>query len=84
MPEISGKSQNPGRRPLPEGYDDPAIPEISKAMFAQMERHVAELDLKIDAIDRQLLEQHKANAVSHALRRSPASGQSPRSPWRFP
>ena len=47
--------------------DDPAIPEIAKARFAQMGRHVAELDVKIDTIDRQLLEQHKVNAVSQRL-----------------
>ncbi len=54
--------------------DDPAIPEIAKAMFAQMGRHVAELDLKIDAIDRQLLEQHKLNAVSQRLAAVPGIG----------
>ena len=54
--------------------DDPAIPEIAKATFAQMGRHVAELDLKIDAIDRQLLEQHKVNAVSQRLAAIPGIG----------
>ena len=54
--------------------DDPAIPEIAKAMFAQMGRHVVELDLKIDAIDRQLLEQHKLNAVSQRLAAVPGIG----------
>jgi len=54
--------------------DDPAIPEIAKAMFAQMGRHVAELDVKIDTIDRQLLEQHKVNAVSQRLAAIPGIG----------
>jgi len=54
--------------------DDPAIPEIAKATFAQMGRHVAELDPKIDAIDRQLLEQHKVNAVSQRLAAVPGIG----------
>ena len=54
--------------------DEPTIPEIAKAMFAQMGQHVAELDLKIDAIDRQLLKQHKVNAVSQRLAAIPGVG----------
>ena len=54
--------------------DDPAIPEIAKATFSQMGQHVAELDLKIDAIDRQLLEQHKVSAVSQRLAAIPGIG----------
>jgi transposase len=54
--------------------DDPAIPNIAKAMFAQMGRHVAELDIEIDGIDHQLLEQHKVNAVSQRLAAIPGIG----------
>ncbi len=54
--------------------DEPTIPEIAKAMFAQMGQHVAELNLKIDAIDRQLLKQHKVNAVSQRLAAIPGVG----------
>lgn len=52
----------------------PAIPDGARAMFAQKGRHVAELDQKIRAIDRQLLEQHKANPVSQRLAAIPGVG----------
>ncbi len=51
-----------------------AIPEIAKAMFEQMGQHVADLDLKIDELERQLLEQHKANAISKLLAAIPGVG----------
>ncbi len=54
--------------------DDPTIPEVAKGMFAQMGRHVTDLDGKIQAIDRQLLEQHKANEVSQRLAAIPGIG----------
>jgi transposase len=41
---------------------------------AQMGQHIADLDLKIDALERQLLEQHKANAVSKLLAAIPGVG----------
>ena len=47
---------------------------MAKAMFEQMGRHVAALDVKIDTIDRQLLEQHKANEVSQRLAAIPGIG----------
>ncbi len=43
-------------------------------MFARMGQHVAELNQKIQAIDRQLLEQHKANPVSRRLAAIPGVG----------
>jgi transposase len=51
-----------------------AIPAIAKAMFEQMGQHIADLDLKIDALERQLLEQHKANEVSKLLAAIPGIG----------
>src|ERR1700721_42647 len=51
-----------------------AIPAIAKAMFEQMGQHVTDLDAKIDALERQLLEQHKANAVSKLLAAIPGVG----------
>jgi transposase len=51
-----------------------AIPTVAKAMFEQMGQHIADLDLKIDALERQLLEQHKANAVSKLLAAIPGVG----------
>ncbi|BAJ83102.1 putative transposase for insertion sequence element (plasmid) [Acidiphilium multivorum AIU301] len=54
--------------------NEAAIPEGARTMFAQMGRHIAELDLKIEAIDRQLLEQHKANPVSQRLAAIPGVG----------
>ncbi len=53
---------------------EPTIPEIAKAMFAEMGRHVADLDVKIVAVDRQLLEQHKGNPVSQRLAAIPGVG----------
>jgi transposase len=51
-----------------------AIPAIAKAMFEQMGQHVADLDAKIEALEKQLLEQHKANAVSKLLTAIPGVG----------
>jgi len=39
-----------------------------------MGRHVADLDMKIQAVNRQLLEQHKANEVSQRLAAIPGIG----------
>jgi len=54
--------------------DHPAIPDMAKAMFEQIGRHVADLDMKIQAVNRQLLEQHKANEVSQRLAAIPGIG----------
>lgn len=43
-------------------------------MFEQIGRHVDDLDLKIQAVERQLLEQHKANEVSQRLATIPGIG----------
>lgn len=51
-----------------------AIPAIAKAMFEQMGQHVIDLDVKIDALDKQLLEQHKASPVSKLLAAIPGVG----------
>lgn len=51
-----------------------SIPAVAKAMFAQMGQHVADLDAKINALEKQLLEQHKANAVSKLLAAIPGVG----------
>jgi transposase len=51
-----------------------AIPAIAKAMFEQMSQHVIDLDVKIDALDKQLLEQHKASPVSKLLTAIPGVG----------
>lgn len=51
-----------------------AIPEVAKAMFEQMGQHVADLDAKIEKLEKQLLEQHKANAVSKLLAAIPGVG----------
>lgn len=59
---------------LPALADHPAIPDIAKAMFEQMGRHVDDLDMKIQAVERQLLEQHKANEVSQRLAAIPGIG----------
>jgi transposase len=53
---------------------DTAIPTVARTMLAEMGRHVAELDGKIEALDRQLLEQHKTNAASRLLAEIPGVG----------
>ena len=51
-----------------------AIPAIAKAMFEQMGQHVVDLNAKIEALEKQLLEQHNANAVSTRLAAIPGVG----------
>jgi len=43
-------------------------------MFEQMGQHVTDLGAKIDALEKQLLEQHKANSVSKLLAAIPGVG----------
>ena len=43
-------------------------------MFGEIGQHIADLDAKIDALDKQLLEQHKANPVSRLLAEIPGVG----------
>jgi transposase len=50
------------------------IPAIGKAMFEQLGQHVADLDAKIEVLEKQLLEQHKSNAVSKLLTAIPGVG----------
>ncbi|MFT2095762.1 IS110 family transposase [Acidiphilium multivorum] len=67
-------SASPGSDLSANQQNEAAIPEGARTMFAQMGRHIAELDLKIRTIDRQLLEQHKANPVSQRLAAIPGVG----------
>jgi transposase len=53
---------------------DEAIPVTAKTMFTQMGQHVVDLDAKIEALDRELLELHKANPVSQRLAAIPGVG----------
>jgi transposase len=53
---------------------DAGIPATAKVIFEQMGKHVADLDMKIDALDKRLLEQHKANPVSKLLATIPGIG----------
>jgi len=53
---------------------DEVIPISARAMFEQMGQHVVELDSKIEALDRQLLDQHKTNPVSRLLAAIPGVG----------
>jgi transposase len=62
------------RRCWPDLAADTAIPTIARTMLAEMGRHVADLDGKIEALDRQLLEQHKTNAVNRLLAEIPGVG----------
>jgi transposase len=51
-----------------------AILVIAKTMFEQMGQHIADLDVKIDTLGKQLLEQHKANPVNKLLAEIPGVG----------
>jgi transposase len=53
---------------------EPGIPAAAKAMFAAMGEHIADLDAKLTAAERQLLEQHKRNPVSQRLAAIPGVG----------
>lgn len=53
---------------------DDAIPVSARTMFAEMGEHVAELDGKIEALDRRLIDQHKVNPVSRLLAAIPGVG----------
>ena len=71
---IAAKGSNNVEILLSTLSDHPVIPGMAKAMFEQMGGHVADLDIKIQAIDRQLLEQHKANETSQRLAAIPGIG----------
>ena len=53
---------------------DAATPATAKAMFTHMGQHIADLDAKLEALDRQLMERHKANPVSRLLAEIPGVG----------
>ena len=53
---------------------DSAIPDAARAMFAQLGQHIADLDARLDALDRQLMARHKANPVSRRLAEIPGVG----------
>jgi transposase len=53
---------------------DATIPVAAQAMFAQMGQHIADFDVKLEALDRQLMERHKANPVSRLLAEIPGVG----------
>ncbi len=53
---------------------DAAIPAVARAMMAEMGQHIADLEGKIEALDRQLLAQHEINPVSRLLAEIPGVG----------
>jgi transposase len=53
---------------------DEAIPVAARAMFEAIGQHVADLDTKIEELDRRLLDQHKVNPVSRLLAAMPGVG----------
>ena len=60
----------------------PEIPVAAKAAFAGMGEHIADLDARLAAVERQLLDQRKDNPVSLRLPQFRGSGRSPRLAWR--
>ena len=53
---------------------DPTVPAAAKAMFAAMGEHIGDLDAKLAAAEKQLLEQHKHHPVSQRLAAIPGVG----------
>jgi len=53
---------------------EPTIPAVAKAMFTAMGEHVAALDAKLAAVEKQRLEQHKRHPVSQRLAAIPGIG----------
>lgn len=53
---------------------DQAIPVAGQTMFAKMAKHIENLDRELRTVDRQLLEQHKANTLSQRLVEIPGVG----------
>jgi transposase len=51
-----------------------AIPTAAKAMFADMEEHISDLNTRLEALDRQLMERHRVNPVSRLLAEIPGVG----------
>ena len=54
--------------------DDEAVPALAKAMFVQMGEHIAALDQRIEALEKELLALHKADPVSQLLAAVPGIG----------
>jgi transposase len=53
---------------------DTTIPAAAQAMFSQMAEHIAELDAKLETLDRKLMEHHRANPISQLLAEIPGIG----------
>ncbi len=54
--------------------DEATVPDVAKAMFVQIGEHIAALDQRINALERDLLTLHKADPVSQRLAAVPGIG----------
>jgi hypothetical protein len=63
--------------------DHPAFPDMAKAMFEPMGRHVDDLDMRSRPSSDNCWSSTKRMRSASALRQFSASGQSPRPPGRF-
>ena len=54
--------------------DDPAVPEPARAMFAELGGRIAELSVRLTALDRDLARLHRSNPVSQLLAEIPGVG----------
>ena len=54
--------------------DDPAVPEPARAMFAELGGRIAELSVRLTALDRDLARLHKSSPVSQLLAEIPGIG----------
>ena len=53
---------------------DATIPAAAQVMFSHMGAHIADLDAKLERLDRQLMERHRTNPVSRLLAEIPGVG----------
>jgi transposase len=53
---------------------DSTIPAEAKSLFSEMAQHIADLDAKVESLNRQLIARHKDNPISRLLSEIPGVG----------
>ena len=54
--------------------DDPAVPDVARAMFVELGEAIAAVRVRVSQLDHELARQHKANALSQQLAAVPGIG----------